>query len=105
MWAQLIKMRTKPGRGSELMGLHAQLEAMEQPGSGLLRTTLMQDQKDTDVGYVIVMFESEEQARARESDPRREAGLAGVRATMGDLLEGPPEFVDLTVLKEISNQP
>ena len=103
MWAQLIKMRTKPGRGADLAELHVQLEALEQPGSGLLRTTLMQDQKDADVGYVLVVFESEEKARARENDPRREAGMTGVRATMGELLDGPPEFVDLTVLGDIQN--
>jgi hypothetical protein len=46
------------------------------------------------------MFESEEKARAREADPRREAGLQAVRATLADILAGPPEFIDLTVAEQ-----
>jgi len=34
MWAQLITMRLKPGRGQDLPQLFEQLQATEQPGSG-----------------------------------------------------------------------
>jgi quinol monooxygenase YgiN len=98
MWAQLVKMRVQPGK--DTVGLNEQLQAVEQPGSGLVRTILMRDQKDPDQLYTLVVFESEEKARAREQDPRRQEGLQAVRATMGDILAGPPEFTDLTVIKE-----
>jgi quinol monooxygenase YgiN len=100
MWAQLISMRLKPGKEADLPGLLEQLRAAEQPGSGLVRTTAMRDQKDPGRVYTFVIFESEEKARAREQDPRRQAALEGVRATMAELFEGPPEFVDLEVIED-----
>lgn len=80
-----------PGRGG-----HAP-PAAEQPGSGLVREMFMRDQKDPDQAYILAMFESEEKARAREQDPRRQEGLKALQATMADILAGPPEFTDLTV--------
>jgi len=102
MWAQLIKTRLKPGKEEELERLYQQLQATEQPGSGLVRSTAMRDQKDPRSVYMMVVFESEEKARAREQDPRRQEGLREARATMADIFEGPPEFVDLTVVEEIT---
>jgi len=98
MWAQLIKMRAKPGK--DTVELNKQLKAVEQLDSGLVRTILMRDQKDPDQLYTLVVFESEEKARAREQDPRRQEGLQAVRATMGDILASTPEFVDLDVIEE-----
>ena len=95
MWAQLIKMRLKPGTGTA--GLDNQIRAAEQPGSGLVRTLMMHDQKDPSQVYTLVVFESEDKARAREQDPRRQEGLKAMQATMADILAGPPEFTDLTV--------
>lgn len=100
MWAQLQKLSTKPEREAELLDVIAQLQAIEQPHSGLLRTTVMRSQADPTVAYVLVVFESEGKARAREQDPRRQQGLEGIRAAMGDVLDGPPEFIDLDVLLE-----
>ncbi len=65
MWAQLIKMRLKPGK--DTAEVNNQLRAAEQPGSGLVRTLVMHDQKDPGQVYTLVVFESEEKARARES--------------------------------------
>ena len=98
MWAQLIKMRLKPGK--DMTEVNAQLRAAEQPGSGLVRSIAMRDQKDPNQAYFLIVFESEEKARAREQDLRRQEGLQAVRATMADTYEGPPEFVDLTVVEE-----
>jgi quinol monooxygenase YgiN len=100
MWAQLITTRLKPGREGDLPGVIAGLEAVEQPGSGLLRSTAMVDQKDPLRVYMLVVFESEEKARAREQDPRRQEGLGEVRAIMAEIYDGPPEFVDLTVVND-----
>lgn len=102
MWAQLIKMRVKPGREEELPGVFDALQSAEQPGSGLLRTVAMVDQKDPGSVYTLIVFESEEKARAREQDPRRAEALSSVQAMMADLFEGPPEFVDLTVIRDVS---
>ena len=101
MWAQLITVRLKPGKEDGLPELVDQLRATEQPGSGLLRSTTMVDQKDPRRLHLLVVFESEELAREREQDPRRQEGLQRARAMMADIFEGPPEFVDLTVVADM----
>ena len=98
MWAQLIRVRLKPGK--DLAVAAAQLKAAEQPGSGLVRETIMHDQKDPGQAYILAVFESEETARTRERDPRRREGQQAMRATMADILADPPEFTDLTVTDE-----
>jgi heme-degrading monooxygenase HmoA len=98
MWAQLMRWRLKPGK--DLTGLRGQLQAVEQPDSGLLRTMIMQDQKDPDQYFTLVVFESEEKARARERDPRRQEGLQVLREMLADILAAPPEFTDLAVVEE-----
>ena len=102
MWAQLMKMRLKPEKEQDLAGVSAQLQALEQPGSGLLRTMTMRDQSDPSQVYVLVVFESEQKARAREQDPQRQEGLKPVQATLAEILDGPPEFVDLIVAQDVS---
>ena len=102
MWAQLITARLKPGKEGDLPRMVEQLRAVEQPGSGLLRSTTMQDQSDPSRAYMLVVFESEEAARARENDPRRQEGMQAARATMAEIFDGAPEFVDLTVVDEVS---
>jgi quinol monooxygenase YgiN len=99
MWAQLITTRLKPGKEDGLRTLIEKLRATEQPGSGLLRSTAMRDQKDPSRVYMFVVFESEEAARGREKDTRRQEGLAETRAIMAEIFDGPPEFVDLTVVE------
>ena len=63
MWAQLIKVRLKPGK--DLAVPAAQLRAAEQPGSGLVREMFMRDQMDPAQAYILAVLENEEQARAR----------------------------------------
>jgi hypothetical protein len=98
MWAQLIKTRVKPDKDHS--ELSEQIRAAEQPGSGLVRTLLMHDQQDPLQMYALVIFESEEQARARERDPRRKERLEGARVMQADIYDGPPEFINLDVLEE-----
>ena len=100
MWAQLIGVRLKPGEDEGLEHVYQQLQASEQKGSGLVRSTLMRDQNDPNAIYMLIVFESEEKARARERDPRREEALREVRATMAEIYEGPPAFTDLIVAAE-----
>ena len=100
MWAQLIVTRLKPGKEGDLAKLVELLTDIEQPGSGLLRSTTMRAQSDSNRAYTFVIFESEEKARAREQDPRRQEGLVKVRALMAEIADGPPEFVDLEVISD-----
>ena len=100
MWAQLITTRLKAGHEQDLPRLWEQLRAAEQSGSGLVRSTAMQDQNDPSRVYMLVVFESEEKARARESDPQRQELLQAARATMAEIFDGAPDFVDLTVVEE-----
>jgi len=98
MWAQLIRMQLKPGKDTAALDQH--LRAVEQPGSGLLRRIVMHDQRDPSQAYVLVVFESEEKARAREKDPGRVKALTAIREQMAEILAAPPEFTDLTVTDE-----
>jgi quinol monooxygenase YgiN len=98
----MIKVRVKADRVQDLPELFAQLQAAEQPGSGLLRTTTLQDQSDPTSVTMLVVFASEEQARARENDPRRREALTSVQALMAELFDGPPQFTDLTVMLDVS---
>jgi hypothetical protein len=100
MWAQIIKTRLKPGGEPDLMLLTDQLRAAEQAESGLIRSTTMRDQNDPDSIYIMVVFDREASARAREVDPRREPGLAVARETMARIFDSAPEFVDLIVVSE-----
>jgi hypothetical protein len=95
MWAQLIKMRLKPG--SDTAELTNEIRSAEQSGSGLVRSLFMHDQSDPDCIYTLVVFESEEKARAREQDPRRQEQLQKARSIMAEIFAGPPEFTDLVV--------
>ncbi|HEY5453849.1 MAG TPA: antibiotic biosynthesis monooxygenase [Acidothermaceae bacterium] len=100
MWAQLQKVRIKPEREADLLGVFEQLRAIEQADSGLVRTMVMRSQADPTLVFALVVFESEQKAREREQDPRREEGLKHIRAAMGDVLDGPPEFFDLDVVRD-----
>jgi hypothetical protein len=100
MWAQLISARLKPGKQGDVTKLFEQVQAAEQPGSGLQRSTFMCDQNDPSRLYMLVVFDSEESAREREQDQRREQGLQAARAIMAEILDGPPEFTDLLVVND-----
>ena len=100
MWAQLITTRLKTGHEGDLPRLEEELRKIEQPGSGLVRSLVMQDQNDTSRAYMLVVFESEEKARTRENDPRRQEGLQAARTVMAEIFDGTPQFVDLTVVDE-----
>jgi quinol monooxygenase YgiN len=102
MWAQMITVRLKDGRDADLERLMRELQSAEQPDSGLLRTTVLRDTIDPQRVHLLVVFESEEKARAREADPRRQEGLQAARATMADIFDGAPQFEDLTVEHDVA---
>ena len=101
MWAQLSSVRVSEGGAGAVGRAMEHLRTFEQPGSGLLRTIVMQGQKDRARMYVLVVFESEEKARAREADPRREEGIQALRASLADVLDGVPEYTDLDVIADL----
>jgi heme-degrading monooxygenase HmoA len=101
MWAQLSTVRVKEGKAGVVGEAMEQLRAFEQPDSGLLRTIVMQDQADPARVFVLVVFESEAKARARENDPRRDEGVQALRASLADVLEAAPEYTDLDVMAEL----
>lgn len=102
MWAQLIKTRVKHGSEAGVRKLLQQLRDAEQADSGLVRTQAMREKEDPYSLSLLVVFESEEKARARENDPRRADGLAAARATMAEVFDGPPSFTDMDVIEEFT---
>ena len=98
MWAQVQRVSTDPEREAQLLEIFEQLDAIEQEDSGLLQTLVMRNQKDPNEVFVVVVFESEAKARAREQDPRRQEPLQRIREAMGDVVNGPPGFTDCNVL-------
>jgi heme-degrading monooxygenase HmoA len=98
MWAQMQRVRTTPDSEEELLQIFEQLRAIEQEDSGLLQTLVLRSETNPTEMFVVVVFESQEQARAREEDPRRQEPLQRIREAMGSVLNGPPEFFDCDVL-------
>jgi heme-degrading monooxygenase HmoA len=98
MWAQVQRVSTSPEKEAQVLEVFEQLRAIEQEDSGLLQTLVMRSQKDPAEVFVVVVFESEEKARARDKDPRRQEALERIRGAMGEVLNGPPEFFDCDVL-------
>ena len=100
MWAQIIKTHLKAGRDDDFVGLMKHFQAAEKPGSGLVHSYAARDQKDPNTVYMVVVFESEEKARIREADTERQASLEPARQIMGEIFDGPVEFVDLDIVAE-----
>jgi len=67
------RVRTSPEREAELLQVFGQLRAIEQEDSGLLQTLVLRSETDPTEVFVVVVFESEEKARARGADSRRQA--------------------------------
>lgn len=98
MWAQVQQVSSDPDREAQLLEVFEQLGAIEQEDSGLVQTLVMRSQADPTEVFVVVVFESEEKARTRDKDPRRQEPLGRIRASMGDVLNRPPEFFDCNVV-------
>jgi quinol monooxygenase YgiN len=94
----LITMRLRPGKENDLPKPFEQLQVAEQPASGLVRSTAIRDENDPSRVYILVVFESED--RAREQDEQRQQGLEAARATMAEIFDARPEFVDLAVVND-----
>jgi quinol monooxygenase YgiN len=100
MWAQLVKWRVKPGNDEALqqVGERWEQEVGRGTDSGWVRTSMFTSTAAPNEWYQIVYFESEEKARANERNEKHQA----VVGELMSLLDGEPEFVDLTPMQESS---
>jgi heme-degrading monooxygenase HmoA len=97
MWAQIVKARVKPGSEQDMQRLRDEMRARAgQRTPGFIRGLWMQNQKDPQEYYTVIVFESEE--RARESERSLEQDELFQR--MRSLQDGTPEYVDLNVIEE-----
>lgn len=98
MWAQLVKMRIQAGNEARLRQLDQQWQEEVGRGtdSGWVRSLSFQNAGDPREWYELVFFESEEKARANEQNQKHQHVLQ----QMLPLIEGRPEYVDLTPVQE-----
>jgi hypothetical protein len=97
MWSQLISVQVKPG--SDIGAVIETIKAGELPDSGLISETFLRDQDDPSRFYIVPLFRSQEEARAREADPRRVEATATIQSLLRDILAEPPQFTDLDVIE------
>ena len=98
MWAQLIKMRAKEGATEQLLEINRQWEEQVGRGtdSGWMRSLFFHTAENPSEWYELVLFESEEKARANERN-QKHLDLLG---QLMSLIDGQPEYVDLTPIQE-----
>ena len=97
MWSQLISIQVKPGH--DIDAVIEAIKAAELPDSGLISETFMRDQNDPSRFYIVPLFRTEAEARAREADPRRAEATETIQSLLREVLAGPPQFTDLDVVE------
>lgn len=97
MWAQIVKTRMRQGVESEMDQVREQMRGRIEQRGGLVASYWMQNQNDPQEYYTLIVFESEEQARAGEAELEDDPLFQHARS-LGD---GAPEFVDLNVVDAI----
>lgn len=60
----------------------------------------MRDGNDPTKAHALIVFKSQEMARAREQDPATATAMQGARALMAEVCDGPPTFMDLDVVRD-----
>src|SRR5579872_6858554 len=96
MWVQLVKARIKAGTEDELQQLYAEASRRTGRDTGWVRSISLRSSKDPQQTYGLVIFESEAKAREYERSPEQ-AELTG---KLGQLMDGPPEFLDFDEVVE-----
>ncbi|HEX8918912.1 MAG TPA: hypothetical protein VF898_10450 [Chloroflexota bacterium] len=94
MWAQIVKSRMKPEADEVLSNMQEQMRGRMAQRSGLVNSFVMRNRNDPQEMYVLIVFESEEQARQGEKELEHDPFFQQVRS----VTEGTPEYVDLDVL-------
>lgn len=97
MWAQIVKSRVKPGVEGDMAEIRDEMRRRVGERPGLVRSFWMQNQKDPQEYYTVIVFESEEQARAGERELDQDPLFQRIRS----LGEGTPEYVDLNVIESL----
>jgi heme-degrading monooxygenase HmoA len=95
MWAQIVKTRMKPGVEQDIAAIREEMKARVSQREGLVRALWMQNQNDPQEYYTVIVFETEEQARAGERELEQDPLFQRTRS----LGEGTPEYVDLDVIE------
>ena len=95
MWAQIVKTRMRQGVEQEMAEIGDAMRSRIGERPGLVRSLWMQNQEDPQEYYTVIVFESEEQARAGERELEQDPLFQRVRS----LGEGTPEFVNLNVIE------
>lgn len=96
MWAQLLKFQVRPGTADELDEIYQEVDAQTGPETGWVRSYSLRNRKNPDKVYALVIFDSEEKARAYEQSPEQ----AKLIERTGELMDGTPEFVDFDLVTE-----
>lgn len=98
MWAQLVKMKVQPGNEEELQRIEQQWQEQVGRGtdSGWVRSLLFRSATNPNEWYEVAYFENEEKARANERSQKHQEILQ----QMMPLIDGQPEYVDLTPVQE-----
>jgi hypothetical protein len=98
MWAQLVKLRIQAGSVERFQQLDQQWQEQvgRGAGSGWVRSLTFQKANDPHEWYELVFFESEEKARANEQNQKHQEVLQQMLL----LIDGQPEYVDLTPVQE-----
>lgn len=96
MWAQLIKARVKPEAMDGASGILEEVRSRIRQRPGLVRQIVMENQRDPEEIYTLLVFENEEVAREGERSPEQQE----FAKRLASLNLGQPEFVDLNVIAE-----
>src|SRR5437588_508053 len=93
MWAQIVKIRIKPGSADKLDDFNKRWESEVGRGtdSGWIRTSVYRGKSDPDEYYIIAHFESEQKARQNERGERHQA----LMQELAPMMAGEPSYVDL----------
>lgn len=101
-WAQLMKMHVLPGNEDAMRAIEAQWEEQIGRGtdSGWIGSSILRSVQNPSEWYSLVSFESEAKARANEKTAKHQA----VVSQFEPLIDGPPEYVDLTPIADNKRQ-
>jgi len=97
----MIATRFKEGHEGDWSRLIEQLRASEQR-FGTCALDGDAGPAGSDQGAHVRRLRQRRSGACAGNDPRRQEGLQAARATMAEIFDGAPEFVDLTVVDEFT---
>jgi quinol monooxygenase YgiN len=98
-FAQLIKMKVKPGAEDRITDLDRRWEEqVGRPDGNWERTQHFRSNDDPATHYLLVTFKDEAAARANEANPAHQE----LMKEWPEMVDGEPTFIDLTQVDESS---